>query len=225
MIDAAQDKNLSNNADEYIAKLKHQLVQNEECGTTHYNLAVAYMGKQEYVEAEKELHDAIECSPTLAEAYVLLGGICLQRKDLEGCYRFNQRATKARAGFAEGYGNMAFVLLQLIDGKDPKEDEEKMDKAIKNLKKAIIHNKNFVQAYTTLGTAYYMKGLIPEGIKANLQAIQIQPEFPVAHNNLAVAYLENKEFDKAVEHCDKAEKFGFEVAPELKDELAPHRKA
>jgi tetratricopeptide (TPR) repeat protein len=225
MTDADQDKNLSKNADEYIAQLKINLAQNDECGTTHYNLAVAYMGKQEYAEAEKELHEAIDCSPTLAEAYVLLGGICLQRKDLEGCYRFNQRATKARAGFAEGYGNMAFVLLQLIDGKDPKEDEAKMDKAIKNLKKAIIHNKNFVQAYTTLGTAYFMKGLIPEGIKANLEAIEIQPEFPVAHNNLAVAYLENKEFEKAVEHCDKAEKFGFEVAQELKNELAPHRKA
>ena len=70
-----------------------------------------------------------------------------------------------------------------------------------------------------------MKGLIPEGIKANLEAIEIQPEFPVAHNNLAVAYLENREFEKAVEHCDKAEKFGFEVAQELKDELVPHRQA
>jgi len=223
MID--QVKNLPKDVDEQIAKLKAALVQNDECGTTHYNLAVALMGKQEFSEAEKELHDAIDRSPSLAEAYVLLGGICLQRKDLEGCYRFNQRATKARAGFAEGYGNMAFVLLQLIDGKDPKEDEEKMDKAIKNLKKAIIHNKNFVQAYTTLGTAYFMKGLVKEGIKANLEAIKIQPEFPVAHNNLAVAYLEIEDFDKAIVHCDKAEEFGFEVAPQLKDELAPHRKA
>jgi len=220
-----QVKNLPKDVDEQIAKLKAALVQNDECGTTHYNLAVALMGKQDFSEAEKELHDAIDRSPSLAEAYVLLGGICLQRKDLEGCYRFNQRATKARAGFAEGYGNMAFVLLQLIDGKDPKEDEEKMDKAIKNLKKAIIHNKNFVQAYTTLGTAYFMKGLVKEGIKANLEAIKIQPEFPVAHNNLAVAYLEIEDFDKAIVHCDKVEEFGFEVAPQLKDELAPHRKA
>ncbi|MCK5347915.1 MAG: hypothetical protein KAJ25_00910, partial [Desulfobacula sp.] len=158
-----QGKNLPKDADEHIARLRNQLVQNDECGTTHYNLAVALLGKQEFVEAEEELHDAVDRSPTLAEAYVLLGGICLQRGDLEGCYRFNQRATKARAGFAEGYGNMAFVLLQLIDGKDPKEDEEKMDKAIKNLKKAIIHNKNFVQAFTTLGTAYFMKGLVKEG--------------------------------------------------------------
>ncbi len=70
-----------------------------------------------------------------------------------------------------------------------------------------------------------MKGLVKEGIKANLEAIKIQPEFPVAHNNLAVAYLEIEDFDKAIVHCDKAEEFGFEVAPELKDELAPHRKA
>ncbi|RLC24597.1 MAG: hypothetical protein DRH93_04130 [Deltaproteobacteria bacterium] len=220
-----QVKKLPKDADEQIAKLKAALVQNDECGTTHYNLAVALMGKQEFVEAENELHEAIDCSPSLAEAYVLLGGICLQRKDLEGCYRFNQRAVKARAGFAEGYGNMAFVLLQLVDGKDAREDEEKIDKAIKNLKKAIIHNKNFVQAYTTLGTAYFMKGLVQEGIKANLEAIKIQPEFPVAHNNLAVAYLEIEDFDKAIVHCDKAEELGFEVAQELKDELVPHKKA
>lgn len=220
-----QGKNLLKDVDENIAGLKAALTRNDECGTTHYNLAVALLGKQEYVEAEKELHEAVDCSPSLAEAYVLLGGICLQRKDLEGCYRFNQRATKARAGFAEGYGNMAFVLLQLVDGKDPKEDEEKVDKAIKNLRKAITHNKNFVQAYTTLGTAYFMKGLIPEGIKANLEAIKVQPEFPVAYNNLSVAYLENGEFDKAIAHCDKAEELGFEVAQELKDELAPYRKA
>ena len=220
-----QGKNLPKDADENIARLKSQLSRNEECGTTHYNLAVALLGKQEYAEAENELHEAIDCSPSLAEAYVLLGGICLKRKDLEGCYRFNQRATKARAGFAEGYGNMAFVLLQLVDGKDTKEDEEKVDKAIKNLKKAITHNKNFVQAYTTLGTAYFMKGLVPEGIKANLEALKVQPEFPVAHNNLSVAYLETGEFDKAIAHCDKAEELGFEVAQELKEELATHRKA
>lgn len=220
-----QGNNLPADVDEHIARLRGQLVQNSDCGTTHYNLAVALLGKQEYVEAEKELHDAIDCSPSLAEAYVLLGGICLHRKDLEGCYRFNQRAVKARAGFAEGYGNMAFVLLQLVDGKDSKEDEEKVDKAIKNLRKAITHNKNFVQAYTTLGTAYFMKGLIEEGIKANLEAVKVQPEFPVAHNNLAVAYLENGEFEKAIIHCDRAEELGFEVAREIKDELAPHRKA
>ncbi len=217
--------NLPRNADEHIANLRQALAQNAECGTTHYNLAVALMGKKEFVEAEAALHDAIDCSPTLAEAYVQLGGICLQRGDLEGCYRFNQRATKVRAGFAEGYGNMAFVLLQLVDGKDPKEDEEKVDKAIKFLKKAIIHNKHFIQAYTTLGTAYLMRGLVEEGIKANLEAVAIQPDFPIAHNNLAVAYLEQKDYENAIKHCDEAVRLGFEVNKAMLDELAPFRSA
>lgn len=223
MSDAQKKGDLPRNADEHIAKLRYQLTQNDECGTTHYNLGVALLGKQEYMEAEKAFHDAIDHSPTLAEAYVQLGGICLQRGDLEGCFRFNQRATKARAGFAEGFANMAFVLLQLVDGKDAKEDEEKVDKAVKHLKKAIIHNKYFVQAYATLGTAYYMKGLFEEGIQANLEAVQIQPEFPIAHNNLAVGYLELEDYPQAIFHCDKARELGYDVAPELLAELAAHR--
>ncbi|MBF0209817.1 MAG: tetratricopeptide repeat protein [Desulfamplus sp.] len=213
------------NSDEYIEMLRSQLRGNSECGTTHYNLAVALMGKQEYDAAEKELHDAIDCSPSLAEAYVLLGGICLQRGDLEGCLRYNKYATKARAGFAEGYANIGFVLLQLIDGKDEQADEEKLDRAIKNLQKAVIHNANFVQAYTTLGNAYLMKGLVDESIAANLEAIRIQPNFPIAHNNLAVGYLQKKEYELAIFHLDKAKSLGFEVAEAMKQELAPYRKS
>ncbi|MBF0232860.1 MAG: tetratricopeptide repeat protein [Desulfamplus sp.] len=218
------DRTKARTSDEYIEKLRAQLKGNIECGTTHYNLAVALMGKQEYDAAENALHDAVECSPSLAEAYVLLGGICLQRNDLEGCLRYNKYATKARAGFAEGYANIGFVLLQLINGKDEKEDAEKLDLAIKNLTKAIVHNAKFVQAYTTLGNAYLMKGLVDEAIQANLQAVKIQPEFPIAHNNLAVAYLQQKEYDLAIQHCDKAESLGFMVADEIKQELVPHRK-
>ncbi len=211
------------NAEAYIANLRAQLTENSECGNSHYNLAVALMGQQEYDLAEQALHDAVDCSPNLAEAYVLLGGICLQRNDMEGCLRYNRGATKARAGFAEGYANIGFVMLQLIDGKNAKDDEEKLDMAIKNLRKAIVHNTNFVQAYATLGNAYYMKGLIDEGIKANLEALNIHADFPIAHNNLAVGYLQTEEYAKAIEHCDKAEAQGFEIAEGLKKELAPHR--
>lgn len=218
------ERSKARTSDEYIQQLRSQIKGNAECGTSHYNLAVALMGRQEYDAAEKALHDAVECSPSLAEAYVLLGGICLQRNDLEGCLRYNKYATKARAGFAEGYANIGFVLLQLISGKDEKEDEEKLDLAIKNLTKAIVHNAKFVQAYTTLGNAYLMKGLVDESIQANLEAIKIQPEFPIAHNNLAVAFLQKKEYELAIKHCDKAEELGFQVAGAMKKELELHRK-
>ena len=72
------------NADEFIAAHRQALAGNPDCGTTHYNLAVALMGQGKINEAEKELLEAIECSPTLAEAYVQMGAICLKRGDLEG---------------------------------------------------------------------------------------------------------------------------------------------
>ena len=211
------------NADEYIAMLRSQVAQNTECGMTYYNLAVALLGKKEYKEAEDALHNAVECTPNLAEAYVLLGGICLKDNDLEGCLKYNQIAVKSRAGFAEGYGNIGFILLQQCTGEDSKADEDRLETAIKNLQKAVVFNPKFVQAFTTLGTAYFMRGLIDEGIAANLKAVSIEPDFPIAHNNLAVAYLEKGEFEKSIEHCDKAEKLGFKVLDQLKKELEPHR--
>ena len=100
------------NAEEYIAQQRAAIAQNPECGNSHYNLAVALMGQQQYDEAEKELHEAVDCSPGMAEAYVLLGGICLQRDDLEGCLKYNRMAVKAKPGFSEGFGNIGFVELQ-----------------------------------------------------------------------------------------------------------------
>jgi tetratricopeptide (TPR) repeat protein len=70
-----------------------------------------------------------------------------------------------------------------------------------------------------------MKGLVEEGIKANLEAVAIEPKFPIAHNNLAVAYLELKDYKRAIEHCDIAVDLGFDVNPALLEELADHRQA
>jgi tetratricopeptide (TPR) repeat protein len=195
--------------DEYIARQSAAIAANPECGTSHYNLAIAYIGQKKYDDAEQELFEALECSPTLAEAYVQLGGICLAKGDLEGCLSFNQRAIHTRAGFAEGYSNIGFVYLQ----------QGKADEAIAMLKKAINFNSNFIQAYTTLANAYLMKGLIDESIAANNKALSIEPKFAIAHNNLAIAYLEKKDFERAAHHCDMALELGYEVAPEIKAEI------
>jgi len=201
------------NADEYIAQVKQAIASNPDCGTSHYNLAVALMGQKKYEEAEKELHEAVGCSPTLAEAYVQLGAICLQREDVDGCLYYNKLATKSRAGFSIGFGNIGFIELQ----------RGNIDEAIKNLHKAIVFNSLFLQAYTTLANAYLMKNLIDESIETSRKALEIEPNFPIAHNNIAIAYLEKKEFKLAAEHFDKAIELGYEVAPELLEEVKSYK--
>ena len=202
-------KQIPKNVEEYIAKHRAAVEINPDCGVSHYNLAVGLLGQEKYDEAEIELREAVGCSPTLAEAYVQLGGICLHRGDLEGCLEYNQRAVKSRAGFAEGWGNIGFCQLQ----------KGNVDEAIRALRKAIAYNANFIQAYATLANAYLVEGLVAESIAASLKVLEIEPNFPIAHNNLAIAYLERGETAKAVEHCDKAVDLGYEVAPEILKEI------
>ena len=197
------------NVEEYIAHHRAAIASNPDCGMSHYNLAVGLLGLKKYDEAEIELREAVGCSPTLAEAYVQLGGICLHRGDLDGCLAYNQRAVKARAGFSEGYGNIGFVQLQMGN----------IDEAIMALRKAITFNANFIQAYATLANAYLMKGLIDESIETNLKVLEIEPNFAIAHNNLTIAYLERGETEKAEKHCNKAVELGYEVAPEILKEI------
>lgn len=204
----------SKDVEEFIERQRMAVASNPDCGTSRYNLAIGLLGLKQYDEAEKALLEAIDCSPSLAEAYVQLGGICLQRGDLDGCLDWNQRAVKSRAGFSEGYGNIGFAQLQ----------KGNVEEAIKALQKAIAFNSNFIQAYTTLANAYLMEGLVEESIQANLKALRIEPKFAIAHNNLAIGYLELGKFDSAIEHCDQAVELGYEVNPEILEELAPHRK-
>ncbi|MDY6906100.1 MAG: tetratricopeptide repeat protein [Thermodesulfobacteriota bacterium] len=196
-----------------IEQLRQEMISDPTCGTTRYNYAVALLADNRFDEAEKELLETVKSSPTLSEAYVLLGGIAFQRNDLDTCLKYNQMAVQARIGFAEGYGNIGFVQLQ----------KGNVDEAITALEEAIAINPNFLQAYTNLGNAYLMKGDIEKSIETNRKVLEIEPAFAVAHNNLAIAYLEKGETALAVEHCDKAEQMGYEVAPELKKEIDTYR--
>jgi len=116
--------------EEFIAEQRDSIQGNSECGMSHYNLATGLLNLRQLEEAEKEFKEAVRCSPTLAEAYVQLGGICLQRGDLDGCLQYSQASINARPRFAEGYGNIGFVEFQ----------KGNIDKAIVALEKAVKDN-------------------------------------------------------------------------------------
>jgi len=204
----------STNVEEYITRQRVALASNPECGTTRYNLAMALLGLKQYDEARQELLEAVECSPGLAEAYIALGGICMQQGDMEGCLEYNKMAVNARPGFSEGYGNIGFVELH----------RGNVDEAITALKRATAFNFRYVQAFANLGTAYLIKGNIDDSIEASLKALKLHPEFAPAHNNLTIAYLEKGDFQLAIEHCDMAVELGYAVSSQILDEINAHRK-
>ncbi|WP_461208905.1 tetratricopeptide repeat protein [Desulfocurvus sp. DL9XJH121] len=197
------------NVDEYIAELQAQLAANPTCASHHYNLGVAYLSKRMWQEAEKSFLEAVENSPRMADAYVQLGGICLQRGDVEGCLNYNKHAKGCRPQFAVPFANMGFCYLQMGD----------VDRAIVNLKKAINRDPDFVQALTTMGSALIMDGQFDEARKSLDRAVELEPRFGPAWNNLALYWLEKGDNDQARECIAKARETGYDVPQELVDQV------
>lgn len=198
--------------DEYIADLKAEIADNEQCANHYYNLGLALLTKRDFIAAEEAFLNAVRNSPHLAEAYVQLGGICLERGDLDGCLRYNEEASNCRAKFPVPWSNIAFVHLQ----------RGEPDKAITALNKALKWDPNFVQAQNALATAYFMKGDSEACETQCLSIIKKEPAFAPAWNNLALAYFDRGEFAKAKEAADKAQELGFEVSEGFLEELKAH---
>lgn len=198
---------------QYIQDQVEALANNPECGTTHYNMAIGLIKEGRFDEAMEEISAAVESCPTLAEAYVAAGGICLHKGDLAGCIHYNQRAITVRPKFAPSYGNLGFAHLQ----------KGEVGQAIPYLEKAVSLNPMFIQGHCSLSSAYFMQGRLDDAIASANKALELDATFAVAHNNLALAYFEKGDFQKAVKHCDMAVKYGFEVEEKFLKDLEPYR--
>ncbi len=199
--------------DEYIADLKAEIAVNEKCANHYYNLGLAFLSKRDFVAAEEAFLAALRNSPHLAEAYVQLGGICLERGDLEGCLRYNQEAANSRAKFPIPQSNIAFVHLQ----------RGEPDKAIEALSKALKWDPDFLQAKNALVTAHFMKRELDTAEKLCREILAREPGFAPAWNNLALALFEQGRAAEAGEAADQALELGFEVPAGFLEELAAAR--
>jgi len=193
----------------HIAELREKLAKNPKCGMTQYNLGVALLSIGDWVEAEICFRDAVTHSPTLAEAYVQLGGIAMHRGDIEGCLNYNKLAAQVRPMFATPYGNIGYVQLQQGNVKE----------AAKMLEKAVKLDPNFVQALATLGSVYLAEGDTERCLNVCKRALDIAPQFGPAYNQMGIAYLELGEHAKAVECIEKAQETGLDVHPDLLAEI------
>lgn len=198
--------------DEYIADLKAEIAANEQCATHCYNLGLALLSRRDFMAAEEAFLQAVRSSPHLAEAYVQLGGICLERGDLEGCLRYNEEAANCRAKFPVPWSNIAFVHIQRGDP----------DKAITALRKALKWDPEFVQARNAMATAHFMRARrtedaeerqadLEEGERQCRSLIEAHPAFAPAWNNLALILFEMGRGAEAREAVTRAAEGGFPV--------------
>jgi tetratricopeptide (TPR) repeat protein len=76
-----------------------------------------------------------------------------------------------------------------------------------------------------LGSAHFRNGDRDEAETEWKAAIDANPKLGEAHNNLAVIYMQTGRLDEADQEIKAAEKAGFHVNPQFKDDLNQRRKS
>ena len=76
-----------------------------------------------------------------------------------------------------------------------------------------------------LGSAYFRSTRLGDAERAYRAAIDIDPKAGEAWNNLAVVYLETSRYEEADKAVKAAEKVGFHVHPQLKEDIAKRRRS
>jgi Flp pilus assembly protein TadD len=81
------------------------------------------------------------------------------------------------------------------------------------------------QTLLALGSAHFRNG-DPEAAEANWKAaVEVNPKYGEAHNNLAVIYMQTGRVSEAEAELQLAEKNGFRVNPQFKRDLKDRQKA
>ena len=74
-----------------------------------------------------------------------------------------------------------------------------------------------------LGAAYFRSGKLADAEREFKTTIEAEPKAGEAHNNLAVLYLTTGRLEEAASEVKLAEKTGFKVNPEFKQDLEAKR--
>lgn len=187
--------------DRVHALVAFKLALEKDCDNPFYNnsLAYAFVQAELYDEAIEYYQKAIKLNPDKEWTSIVcqaLGAIYYQIKD-------NREA--AIASFQAGAildPTNSDIYLSLGDVYMAEND---LDNAIRAYCDSININCNDYRAYAKTGIALWEKDYVEEAIVAYHRAIELNPEYDIAHNNLGVIYLDGIGIpDEALSYFDKA---------------------
>jgi tetratricopeptide (TPR) repeat protein len=210
----------------------------------HYMTGWQQMRAESFDRAAAEFQQAIDLQPKYAMAYYGLGraNLALKRyveavgalttcRDLysaKSSDKFNAQMDVQRSRQDR--------LLELNDlksqiGKGPQNAQtqdmmRQVDNAIRQTNDVLSREQNVsiddpVPSFVSLslGSALFRSEHFPEAEDAFKAAVAVDSKAGEAHNNLAVIYLMKAQYTEALAEVKAAEKAGFRVNPDLKEEI------
>lgn len=209
---------------------------------SHYTKAMKLLAENKLGEGEAELLEAVKTFPQLAEGYVELGNLSMNRGEFrEGLERY----LKARDALAELQGikrqqeverqrrlqesiDLLNERISDLSRSQSAADQGKIQQAMVRLEKLQQERSNAQPPTETpftpeihflVGTAHMKLEQFEEAAKEFREALALRPNFGEAHNNLAVVLYYRRDYPACWEHLRAAEQAGVRVDPQFKEEL------
>ncbi len=201
--------------EESIAIYNEILKIDPENAEAYYNLGVISADKGNKKQAIVLFNKALEMDPRYTPAFDKLIQFYAGEKDEGKLMALYKKAVANKLDNFDAYYNIGNLYSSIGKDKD----------ATALYRRAIEIKPGSAKAYAALGSSYCILGKNKMAIIFLKKALELNPNLGVVHNNLAVAYYYNKDYDLAIQHCDKAIKLGHAVSPEFLEFLKPHRKS
>ena len=206
------------------------------------------MRAEAWPEAARLFQKAIDIDPTYEYAYYGLGRANMAMKKyvqaiaaLEKCrelYRAQGARQFSNAQEAQRYRRDRILeideQIRQVQSRPQTMQTADLLRQLQNLRRETqdrvergnnINIDTTVPAYVSLslGSAYFRSGKLADAEREYKATIASDPKSGEAHNNLAVVYLETGRYDEADKSLKAAERAGFRVHPQLKDEIRKRR--
>ena len=214
-----------------------------------YRQGCELMRAEAFDEAGRAFQTAIDLDGTFEMAHYMLGRVRMVQKrfvDASAAFARSRSLFQAAAGrqFATAQDAQRYrrdqmieideLIRQLQTGPQTMQVADQL-RQLSDRRRALQENldrgtnmtlqSSAVPAFVSLslGSAYFRMGNLAEAEKAYKETVAADPKSGEAHNNLAVVYLETGRLDDADKSVRAAEKAGFKVHPDLKDEIGKRR--
>ena len=211
----------------------------------HYRLGQDAFRNERLDVAEQEFQTATKLDPTLELAPYGLGQVHMARKQYRQAIVAYEKCRDVVHGNAVRVAGDELVYRRRIDEQiKALEDELRLyqapgrtantpaaisnmrtiDMRIRTMKDA--KNRTLGAPETTpawislaLGSAYFRTDALADAEREYRAAIEVEPKLGEAHNNLAVVYMMTARLPQAEAEVVAAEKAGFKVNPQLKEDV------
>ncbi len=202
----------SENYEKAVSNWKEALTLIPQDAEVYNFLGLAYHKQGKLDSAIQAFDRAVGLDEKYYQAWNNLGFMHFLKSEYQAALPYFDRALQENPYYQQAVLNRK-KTVEIMEGKlkiqafELVEKTEKIDSLelkIKNYKRALEVDSNYVDAWNNLGVTYFYYGNTDSAVYCIKRALDINPDYPPAHNNAGYILDASGDYEQAVEHYQKA---------------------